>query len=170
MRAVLAVLAALALAAPAAAAEIKKVDTSGYPQVSVTVLGSRTSAPALHENGTPPAGLDAQNVGRSKSVVLAVDRQKALGEEEMKILLSDEGTLRRIGKDVDPASAAGDYIGLALIEPGAAGPLADALETTWRRDPSLYYEDGFQEYADRGGRGELREELVESFRSWRAGT
>ena len=21
----------------------------------------------------------------------------------------------------------------------------------WQRDPSLYYEDGFQEYADRGG-------------------
>ena len=33
----------------------------------------------------------------------------------------------------------------------AAGPLADALEATWRRDPSLYYEDGFQELADRGG-------------------
>ena len=39
-----------------------------------------------------------------------------------------------------------------MIEPGAATALADALETTWRRDPSLYYEDGFQEFADRGGR------------------
>jgi hypothetical protein len=29
--------------------------------------------------------------------------------------------------------------------------LADALEATWRRDPSLYYEDGFQELVDRGG-------------------
>jgi hypothetical protein len=25
------------------------------------------------------------------------------------------------------------------------------LEATWKRDPSLYYEDGFQELADRGG-------------------
>ena len=33
----------------------------------------------------------------------------------------------------------------------AAAQLADALEATWRRDPSLYYEDGFQELADRGG-------------------
>jgi len=33
----------------------------------------------------------------------------------------------------------------------AAAPLAAALEATWRRDPSLYYEDGFQELADRGG-------------------
>ena len=40
---------------------------------------------------------------------------------------------------------------LTLIAPEAAGPLADALEATWRRDPSLYYEDGFQELADRGG-------------------
>ena len=30
-------------------------------------------------------------------------------------------------------------------------PLADALESAWRRDPNLYYEDGFQELADRGG-------------------
>jgi hypothetical protein len=40
---------------------------------------------------------------------------------------------------------------VTLIEPAAAEPLADALEATWRRDPGLYYEDGFQELADRGG-------------------
>jgi choline kinase len=68
----------------------------------------------------------------------------------MKVLLAEDGTLRRINKQIDPASAAGEYIGVALIEPAAAGPLADALEATWRRDPSLYYEDGFQELADRG--------------------
>ena len=33
----------------------------------------------------------------------------------------------------------------------AAEPLADALEATFERDPQLYYEDGFQEFADRGG-------------------
>ena len=55
MRAVIAVLAALALAAPAAAAEIKRVDTSAYPQVWVTVLGSADSPPALRENGSAPA-------------------------------------------------------------------------------------------------------------------
>jgi hypothetical protein len=38
-----------------------------------------------------------------------------------------------------------------LIEPSAAAGLADALEATWRRDPSLYYEDGFAEFARRGG-------------------
>lgn len=88
---------------------------------------------------------------RGPGVLLAVDPEKRLGEEEMKVLLAEDGTLRRISKEIDPASAAGEYIGVALIEPAAAGPLADALEATWRRDPSLYYEDGFQELADRGG-------------------
>jgi choline kinase len=88
---------------------------------------------------------------RGAGVLLAVDREKLLGEEEMKVLLSSDGRLQRISKEVDPGSAHGEYIGVALIEPTAAGPLADALEATWRRDPSLYYEDGFQELADRGG-------------------
>ena len=51
---------------------------------------------------------------------------------------------------MDPAQAYGEYIGATLIDPAAAAPLADALEATWRRDPSLYYEDGYQELADRG--------------------
>ena len=89
---------------------------------------------------------------RGPGVLLAVDEVKPLGEEEMKILLSEDGGLRRISKSVDPAAAAGEYIGVALIEPPAAEPLAEALEATWRRDPALYYEDGFQELVDRGGR------------------
>ena len=88
---------------------------------------------------------------RGPEVLLAVDQEKPLGDEEMKILLAEDGRLRRISKEVDPAAAVGEYIGVALIEPSAAGRLADALETTWRRDPSLYYEDGFQELVDRGG-------------------
>jgi choline kinase len=84
-------------------------------------------------------------------LVIAVDDEKALGEEEMKVHVAD-GRLARITKLMDPASAHGEYIGLTLIEPAAAGGLADALEATFTRDPQLYYEDGFQEYADRGGR------------------
>jgi choline kinase len=87
---------------------------------------------------------------RGADVLLAIDDVKALGEEEMKVLAAD-GVMERIGKEIDPASAAGEYIGVALVEPNAATPLADALEATWRRDPSLYYEDGFQELVDRGG-------------------
>jgi choline kinase len=102
----------------------------------------------------PPSIENDLIAARGADVLLAVDDEKTLGEEEMKILLSADGALRRISKNVDPAHAAGEYMGVALIEPAAAGPLADALEATWRRDPSLYYEDGFQELADRGGRVE----------------
>jgi choline kinase len=85
-------------------------------------------------------------------IVLALDDAKPLGHEEMKVLLDGDGLLRGLNKAHDPAEAVGEYIGLTLIEPAAAEGLAEALEATWRRDPGLYYEDGFQEYADRGGR------------------
>jgi choline kinase len=70
----------------------------------------------------------------------------------MKVHVTEDGFLDRINKGLDPGSAQGEYIGVTLIEPHAAGPLAGALEATFQRDPQLYYEDGFQELADRGGR------------------
>jgi len=85
------------------------------------------------------------------NVIIAVDDVKPLAEEEMKVVLGSRGLLARITKRMEPADAYGEYIGATLILPAAAGPLADALETTWRRDPGLYYEDGYQELADRGG-------------------
>lgn len=85
-------------------------------------------------------------------LVIALDRSKLLGAEEMKVHLTDQGLLDAINKSLDPSSAQGEYIGVTLIEPHAAGALADALQATFERDPQLYYEDGFQELADRGGR------------------
>jgi choline kinase len=99
----------------------------------------------------PPQVEERLLAARGPDVVLAVDQAKALAVEEMKVHVSDDGRLERINKGIDPASAQGEYIGVALIEPAGAQALAAALETTWRRDPSLYYEDGFQELADRGG-------------------
>jgi choline kinase len=83
---------------------------------------------------------------------IAVDDRKHLAHEEMKIQLAEDGGLSRINKQLDPATAAGEYIGVSLVEPKAATSLAAALEATWRRDPGLYYEDGYQEYVDRGER------------------
>ena len=85
-------------------------------------------------------------------LVIALDEAKTLGEEEMKVHLTDAGLLDAIHKSLDPATAAGEYIGVTLIEPHAAGKLAEALQATFERDPQLYYEDGFQEFADRGGK------------------
>lgn len=88
---------------------------------------------------------------RGPAVLLAVDTLKPLAEEEMKTTFDAAGQLTRITKLMDPGEAYGEYIGATLIEPQVADALADALEATWRRDPNLYYEDGYQEFADRGG-------------------
>jgi choline kinase len=84
-------------------------------------------------------------------IIIAVDDIKRLADEEMKVIIDSGGRLTRITKLMDPALAYGEYIGATLIGASAAAPLAAALEATWRRDPSLYYEDGFQELTDRGG-------------------
>jgi choline kinase len=89
---------------------------------------------------------------RGADIVLAVDDVKPLGAEEMKVELAADGRMTRIHKALDPTAAHGEYIGLSLVEAAAAEPLAEALEATWRRDPQRYYEDGYQEFADRGGR------------------
>src|ERR1700745_2462756 len=74
-------------------------------------------------------------------IVLAMDDVKPLADEEMKILLGPHGNLLQITKLMDPALAHGEYIGATLIGPVVAPLLARVLERTWRRDPSLYYED-----------------------------
>ena len=103
----------------------------------------------VHPSSVEQVLLDARG---GTDLVLAVDQEKPLAEEEMKVHITGDGLLDRINKALDPAAAQGEYIGVTLIEPHAADPLAAALETTFRRDPQLYYEDGFQELADRGGR------------------
>ena len=89
--------------------------------------------------------------GSEADLVLALDAVKKLADEEMKVIVDDRGLVTRITKLMDPADADGEYIGATLIQAGAASALANALEATWRRDPGLYYEDGYQELADRGG-------------------
>lgn len=109
---------------------------------------------ALLVNGDTvhPVGVERTLLAaRGPGILLAVDDVKKLADEEMKTIFDADGQLTRITKLMDPADAHGEYIGATLIEPHAAAGLAEALEATWRRDPNLYYEDGYQEYADRGG-------------------
>ncbi len=84
-------------------------------------------------------------------VILAIDNVKRLADEEMKVIIDSRRLLARISKQLDPAQAYGEYIGATFIAADAAAPLVSALEATWRRDPGLYYEDGYQELANRGG-------------------
>lgn len=94
--------------------------------------------------------LDAR--GEGKKIILALDTVKDLADEEMKVVVEDDKGVQKITKLMDPAEATGEYIGLTLIEPEAGAELADALKATFERDPQLYYEDGYQELANRGSK------------------
>ncbi|GGP57314.1 MULTISPECIES: phosphocholine cytidylyltransferase family protein [Streptomyces] len=88
--------------------------------------------------------------GDGKKIILALDTVKSLADEEMKVIVDPEKGVQKITKLMDPATATGEYIGVTLIEGSAADELADALKTTFERDPDLYYEDGYQELVNRG--------------------
>jgi choline kinase len=105
----------------------------------------------VHPPSVEQTLLAARRPDLAADLILAIDNIKPLADEEMKVVADERGLLARITKQMDPVQAHGEYIGATLIEPRAAIALADVLEATWRRDPGLYYEDGFQELADRGG-------------------
>ncbi|MFF4579598.1 sugar phosphate nucleotidyltransferase [Streptomyces sp. NPDC001389] len=88
--------------------------------------------------------------GDGQKIILALDTVKSLADEEMKVVTADGRGVRKITKLMDPADATGEYIGVTLIEPEAAAQLAEALKTTFERDPDLYYEDGYQQLVDDG--------------------
>jgi tight adherence protein B len=63
----------------AAGAQIGGIDTSGYPELRVTVLAPAGSAqPSLEENGFAVIGSRVANLGRAKSVSLVVDRSQSM--------------------------------------------------------------------------------------------
>lgn len=87
-----------------------------------------------------------------EGLLITVDSRKALTDEAMKVRLDDVGAVVRLSKRLPISQSFGEYLGASLISSAEAAQITAALEATWRADPSLYYEDGFQLYADRGGR------------------
>ena len=74
-------LVALALvpsAAGAGAVDVRHVDAQAYPEMAVTVTAPPKKAPELRENGERVVGLQAENLGRRKSVVIAIDRSRSM--------------------------------------------------------------------------------------------
>jgi tight adherence protein B len=67
----------------ASAAEIRGVDATAYPEIRLSVVSSTatSSSPRLTENGEAVAGLVAENLGRAKSVAVAVDRSQSMEGE-----------------------------------------------------------------------------------------
>jgi choline kinase len=77
-------------------------------------------------------------------LTLALDVTKQLTDEAMKVTLDEDQFVAKITKLMPIESANGEYIGASLITPAVANDLAASLEETWKRDPNLYYEDGYQ--------------------------
>ena len=102
----------------------------------------------VHPVGVEQALLEA----RGPELLLALDVEKSLAQEEMKVQVDDDRDVTRITKLMDPTTAYGEYIGATLIEASVVPRLADALQATFERDPDLYYEDGYQELVARGER------------------
>jgi tight adherence protein B len=59
---------------------VRGSDATAYPKIRASVVTSTASStpPAVTENGRPVAGLQATNLARAKSVVLAIDRSQSM--------------------------------------------------------------------------------------------
>ncbi|MGA0841956.1 MAG: sugar phosphate nucleotidyltransferase, partial [Candidatus Nanopelagicales bacterium] len=113
------------------------------------------SQPVLLSNGDTVHPIAVEEIllaNRNDSITLAIDNVKKLAEEEMKVTTDCAGNLARINKMLDPVEAFGEYIGVTMIEPAAKDALSISLEATWKADTTLYYEDGYQEFVDRGNK------------------
>ncbi len=80
------VLAVLVLLLPAGALAAKvEADATDYPVVRAIFVTSKAtySAPVLTENGQEVTGLVATNLGRAKSIVLAVDRSQSMAGQPL---------------------------------------------------------------------------------------
>lgn len=86
----------------------------------------------------------------SASAIL-LDRETRLGAEEMKAELDARGYVRRLSKELDPAVAAGESIGIQKVT-GPALPIFWATLESMRTagDTHGYYEDAFQRMIQAG--------------------
>lgn len=78
--------------------------------------------------------------------VLAVEKRKTLGEEEMKVLLHADGTIAEVNKQVDPRAAVGEAIGIARfgVEMGRRLFAQLGVQVAEGRT-NLFYEKAFEE-------------------------
>ncbi|HMK38550.1 MAG TPA: phosphocholine cytidylyltransferase family protein [Bacteroidota bacterium] len=92
--------------------------------------------------------------GSGHDTCLAMKRMDMPGDEEIKVTTGPGGEILRIGKDVPPAEAAGESIGIEKLSPeflkGLYGILGRMM--TEERNVNLFYEAAFQEAITRGAR------------------
>ncbi|MDA1362546.1 NTP transferase domain-containing protein [Glycomyces luteolus] len=113
-----------------------------YRQGAVLVNGDTVHPTSIERSLLAAAETDPR-------LLLALDDHKQLTDEAMKVRVG-EGGVELIHKQQPIATAAGEYIGVSLIPAGLAADLTKALEATFTRDSTLYYEDAYQLLAEAG--------------------
>ncbi len=83
---------------------------------------------------------------------LAVRFEDNMGEEEMKVLVSDDNRILSISKEIDPAQAAGESMGMAKFDRRFTGELLNIIERRIFNDGRVneFYEAAFQEAIELG--------------------
>jgi choline kinase len=82
---------------------------------------------------------------------LLVDGQTALGGEEMKVLLDEQGRVTRLSKALDPAASAGESIGIQKVDGAALDLLWPTLGDLVKSGKTqVFYEAAFQQMIDAG--------------------
>jgi len=76
---------------------------------------------------------------------LAVRTRGGLGAEEMKVCVGPDGRVTDVGKEIPPASAIGESVGLEVFSPLFARQLFDVLDARMREGPGRneFYEASF---------------------------
>ena len=80
--------------------------------------------------------------------VIALRESGATGEEDIKIEQEETGRILRIGKEIPPARAAGESIGIERFSSATGTRLLEVLGR--RKERNEFYEASFQELLDRG--------------------
>ena len=117
------------------------------PQLRVTILAPLgAKAPTLRENGRPVAGLSAVNLGRTKSIMLAIDRSQSMrgrplanalaaaqsfagaagGEDHVGVVAFGHSAVALTRSSSTPAEARDQLAGMT-VDPKAGTALYDAI-------------------------------------------
>ena len=83
---------------------------------------------------------------------LAVRSDQKLGKEEIKLLLNDDGSIKEIGKVIDPNAAVGESIGIEKFEKKFVWRLFTILDIKIldKHEVNIFYEAAFQDALNSG--------------------